>query len=78
MNIAEIQKKLALVQSTYGSIRRAFHAPMPTMQPVLDEETLTAFEVEHRVKLPEEYRLFLLHVGNGGAGPCGLLEPLAP
>jgi len=27
------------------------------------------FEVEHRIGLPEDYRSFLINLGNGGAGP---------
>jgi hypothetical protein len=38
------------------------------LHPPLDEADVQRFESEHGVVLPEEYRQFLLHVGNGGGG----------
>lgn len=39
------------------------------LNPPLSEEAVREFESTHRAKLPEEYRTFLMQVGNGGAGP---------
>ncbi len=47
------------------------------LNPVLSEEELTAFERQHRVTLPEDYRAFLRNVGNGGLGPGDGLSTLA-
>ena len=44
--------------------------------PVLSESTLSDFESNHSVRLPEDYRRFLATIGNGGAGPFFGLEPL--
>jgi hypothetical protein len=38
------------------------HAP-------LTEAAVRKFEIEHRVRLPQDYRRFLIELGNGGAGP---------
>ena len=35
----------------------------------LSDKDISAFEKKHRISLPEEYRNFLIEVGNGGAGP---------
>src|SRR5258708_4128540 len=37
------------------------------LYPPLNEEQVRAFEAKHEVKLPEEYREFLITAGNGGA-----------
>lgn len=46
------------------------------MNPPLDPASLQAFEERHGGTLPDDYRAFLLHVGNGGAGPYSGLAPL--
>jgi hypothetical protein len=38
--------------------------------PPLSEQTVREFETRHHISLPSEYRGFLIHVGNGGAGPA--------
>jgi hypothetical protein len=40
-----------------------------SLRPSLTEDEVAEFESKHAVKLPEEYRRFLLGVGNGGYGP---------
>jgi SMI1 / KNR4 family (SUKH-1) len=47
------------------------------IHPPLSEEAVREFEQAHRVTLPAEYRGFLIHVGNGGAGPAYGLFKLA-
>ena len=43
---------------------------------VLNESDVAEFENKFNVKLPPDYRGFLIHVGNGGAGPYYGLQPL--
>lgn len=49
----------------FGSQLHGFH-----LNPPLSEPAVRDFEREHRINLPADYRAFLLHVGNGGAGPA--------
>src|ERR1700730_9493608 len=51
-------------QSVFGSQEHRFH-----IHPALPEESVFDFEAVHRIALPQEYRSFLLRIGNGGAGP---------
>lgn len=42
--------------------------------PPLSNSAISAFEHEHKIVLPCEYRAFLTHVGNGGRGPDELFK----
>ena len=56
--------------SVYGSGMHGFRVGPP-----LSQRDLVEFEKLHRIQLPPEYRGFLTHVGNGGAGPgCGVFK----
>jgi HEAT repeat protein len=46
------------------------------LNPPLSEKEIQIFECQQSIRLPEDYRLFLQHVGNGGAGPYYGLLPL--
>jgi hypothetical protein len=35
----------------------------------LSEDAVCVFEARHRIALPDAFRSFLLHIGNGGTGP---------
>ncbi len=47
-----------------------------TLNPPLSEIEIASVESKYRCRLPEEYRAFLLNIGNGGAGPFYGLFPL--
>lgn len=49
----------------FGSQSHGFHTHSP-----LSEENVREFEFRHHITLPQDYRGFLIHVGNGGAGPA--------
>ncbi|MBN2495259.1 MAG: SMI1/KNR4 family protein [Deltaproteobacteria bacterium] len=39
------------------------------LHPTMPIEEITRFEEKHEIKLPDDYRIFLTQLGNGGAGP---------
>lgn len=40
------------------------------LNPVLSEQEIVDLETKYLIKLPDDYRWFLMNIGNGGAGPC--------
>ncbi len=47
------------------------------LNPVLTEAEVAAFEQKHGGTLPDDYRWFLINIGNGGAGPYKGMSPLS-
>lgn len=76
-DIAVILHKLTLLRNAdpqfhlFGADHHLYQ-----LNPCLTESEVRAFEQKHSVKLPEEYRTFLLGAGDGGAGPGYGLFPL--
>ena len=58
-------REAAVPLNVFGAEAHGFRT-----HPPLSEQIVRAFEVRHRITLPPEYRGFLLHVGNGSAGPA--------
>jgi len=46
------------------------------LNPPAKERQVASFEKKYRVRLPENYRTFLIELGNGGAGPYYGIFPL--
>jgi len=59
-----------------GRIRRKMAARDLRVNPPLTDASIGAFEQQHGIALPEAYRGFLVHIGDGGEGPpeYGLLR----
>lgn len=50
-------------------IRTKLRARGIALNPTLSEEAVQAFEARHAIRLPAEYRLYVLELGDGGPGP---------
>ena len=77
MRCEEILGKLSLLRSRAPSLQ-VFGASSHRyeLNEVASAEAVAAFEHEHEVMLPADYRDFLLYCGNGGAGPYYGVFPL--
>jgi len=65
-NLRKLDEKL----SVFGADSHEY-----ILNPVLSEDEVLKFEREHGITIPEDYRQFILTVGNGGAGPFyGLMK----
>jgi hypothetical protein len=66
--LSRIPEKLDTARSKgcecFGSESHRFR-----LNPPLPESEVSAFEEKHRIRLPADYRSFLVTIGNGGAGP---------
>lgn len=60
--LRQVGRKWAILPSGFEPCDYALGAP-------LSEAEVVYFEAEHGIRLPEDYRQFLLRVGNGGAFP---------
>lgn len=52
-------------RTLFGALGHAFK-----LNPPVSEAVVANFESTHQIRLPDDYRSFLIHVGNGGAGPA--------
>ncbi|MCE7997144.1 MAG: SMI1/KNR4 family protein [Roseivirga sp.] len=64
-------KRADKTYSVFGAEKHKYKLNAP-----LKEKAIDRFEKEFNIRLPEDYRLFLKELGNGGAGPYYGLEPL--
>lgn len=68
MDIKSIREALERCRSAqlqvFGSESHEFKLNVP-----IDASAVSQFETKHHIKLPEDYRRFIIEVGNGGAGP---------
>lgn len=68
---AAISRLREIKTAVFGAETHGFH-----LNPPISELEATAFEQNHSVLLPPDYRQFLTRLGNGGAGPFHGIFPL--
>jgi len=75
--ISRIKSKLGQAKKTDNKLE-VFGADSHKykLNPVINPKELDEFESLHKVRLPEDFRLFLMELGNGGAGPYYGIYPL--
>lgn len=70
--VTEQLNKLQLSDPDFNKFGVEYHKYQ--LQPTISSEQLLKLESKYKISLPDEYRDFLLTIGNGGAGPgYGLL-----
>ncbi|MEN7551515.1 SMI1/KNR4 family protein [Rapidithrix thailandica] len=75
--LEQIQQKIEELQKLDANLYIfGAHKHKYQFNPCLTEKEIQTFEEENSIQLPSGYREFLLHIGNGGAGPYYGLEPL--
>lgn len=77
--LSEVKPILQARRAELGPLLKAlgqsvFEEPRAT----LSEQELAQYEVTHALILPEDYRLFLKTIGNGGPGPGYGMSELSP
>jgi len=74
---SDIVEKLKILRSLDPDIEEpGADAHDYRLEPAVSEEQVSKFEQLIHVRLPEQYRDFLIHIGNGGAGPSNGLYPI--
>lgn len=76
MSLRQTVRSRLLLKSVLDPLRWNFGASEHRyrVNPPIDEQLLASFETEQHVVLPDDYKRFLVEVGDGGAGPhYGLL-----
>jgi SMI1 / KNR4 family (SUKH-1) len=58
-----------VIDERFETIRQTYQRRGLKLASVASEESVAAFERKYSIYLPEEYRRFVLEVGNGGDGP---------